>query len=42
MEKQTQTEQETGFKLNWTNKEKAIKDLEVEKMFKELNIEVFE
>ena len=42
MEKQTQTEQETGFKLNWTKIQEAKKDLEVEQIFKDLNIEVFE
>lgn len=42
MEKQTQTEQETGFKLNWTKIQEARKELDVENMFKELKIEVFE
>lgn len=31
-----------GFKFNYSNKENAIKQLETEQIFKELNIEVFE
>jgi hypothetical protein len=41
---ETQTEQETtqeGFKLNWTNKENALKNLQTEQDFKSLGIEVF-
>jgi len=34
-----ETEQE-GFKLNWTNKENALKNLQTEQAFKELGIEV--
>lgn len=34
-------EQETGFKLNWTNKENALKDFQTEQAFKDLNIEVY-
>lgn len=34
-------ENETGFKLNWTEKEKAIKELESEKMFKDLGIKIY-
>ena len=35
-----QTEQE-GFKLNWTNKENAIKNIQTEQDFKSLGIEVY-
>ena len=37
---ETQTEQE-GFKFNYSNKEKAIKELQTEQTFKDLNIEVY-
>ena len=36
---ETQTEQ--GFKLNWTNKENALKNLQTEQDFKSLGIEVY-
>ena len=38
---ETQTEQETGFKFNYSNKERAIKELQTEEVFKYLNIEVY-
>lgn len=31
-----------GFKFNYSNKENAIKQLQTEQIFKELNIEVYE
>ena len=34
-------ENETGFKLNWTNKENALKNLQTEQAFKDLGIEVY-
>lgn len=30
-----------GFKFNYSNKERALKDLETEQIFKELNINVY-
>lgn len=39
MTNETQTE---SFKLNWSAKENAVRLLEQEKAFRELDIEVFE
>lgn len=36
-----ETEEIKGFKFNYSNKERARKDLEVEQILKELKIEVF-
>jgi hypothetical protein len=37
-----ETEQtEKGFKFNYSNKERAIKELKAEEIFKDLNIEVY-
>ena len=38
---ETQTEQEQGFKLNWTNKENALKEIKKQEIFKELNIKEY-
>jgi hypothetical protein len=40
---ESQTEQtEKGFKFNYSQKEQAIKELQKEQLFKELNIKVYE
>lgn len=41
METQTKQEQTTGFKFNYSNKERALKELQTEQAFKDLNIEVY-
>ena len=35
-------ETEQGFKLNWTNKENALKEIKKQEIFKELNIKEYE
>ena len=36
-----QEQKQKGFKLNWTNKENAVKNLQTEQYFKSLGIEVY-
>jgi hypothetical protein len=35
-------ETEQGFKLNWTNKENALKEIKKQEIFKELNIKEYD
>lgn len=42
MEKEQKKTIDEGFKFNWSNKEKALKNLEYEKMLKELNIKKYD
>jgi hypothetical protein len=35
-------ENEQGFKLNWTNKENALKEIKKQEIFKELNIKEYD
>lgn len=41
MEQETGTEQTTGFKFNYSNKERAVKQIQTEQDFKSLGIEVY-